>query len=287
MIDNLVTHETPEGIRLALMPAGLLPRAMAWLLDTLIRGIVMSLAGTGLFYLGATGVGLYLLLAFLIFWLYPVLFEVLRDGQTIGKRLFNIYVCMDNGMPIGWQASMIRSLLAMADFLPFGYFTGVIAILFSQSNKRLGDMVAGTLVAHLPQSRPMPQPIAHRAILPPMPLNLEEQRAVLSFVERADSLPDERVVELVGILAPMTRCANVDDAGDEIVGYANAIMGYEVENVQRYGTRSASKARVFQSPNRSPSSQLPKSSVTSKPLKPKSKPPKSKSAESSMFGSIK
>ena len=226
IIDNQITHATPEGIRLSLTPARIAPRMMAWLIDALIRGLLLVLS-TVFWAFGEAGVGLMLVTSFLVMWLYPVLFEVLRDGQTIGKKSSGLRVCMDNGMPISWQASMIRNLLIVADFLPMMFLSGLIAMLFSRSGKRLGDIVAGTMVVRTPKIQAMSEPIAHRPILPPIGLTLEEQRALLSFVERAPMLPSDRVEELVGILAPMTGKATLSDAGDELVGYANAITGAE------------------------------------------------------------
>ncbi|MDO4251472.1 MAG: RDD family protein, partial [Moraxella sp.] len=190
------------------------------------RGVILTVFGVALALLGEAGVGLMLIVSFVVMWLYPVLFEVYKNGQTIGKKSMGIRVCMDNGMPIGWQASMIRNLLILADFLPMMFLSGLLAMLFSRHAKRLGDRVAGTMVVRVPKQKASIERIAHRPSLPPMALTLEEQKAILSFVERAPKLPADRVAELVTIIAPITGKADIEAAADEIVGYANAIMGY-------------------------------------------------------------
>ena len=51
-LDTLFTAETPEGIALALRPAGLVPRLYAYLIDLLIRFAVMIAAAMVLAPLG-------------------------------------------------------------------------------------------------------------------------------------------------------------------------------------------------------------------------------------------
>lgn len=85
-----------------------------------------------------------LLATFILFSGYFVFFEVTWQGQTPGKRAANIRVIRDDGRPIGLAQAVLRSLLLSFDGIPF--FLGVIFILFEKREKRLGDIVAGTLV---------------------------------------------------------------------------------------------------------------------------------------------
>lgn len=234
MIDNLSNRQTPEGIELSLMPAGIVPRLGAWLIDALCRlgmmiavSLVISFFGRGLF-------GLILIAFFLIEWFYPVLFEVFRGGQTIGKKQFGLVVCQDDGTPIRWQASMLRNLLRTADFLPFAFLGGIVAMLFHKESKRLGDIVAGTLVVYADDRYsdakiPTASPIAL-----PIPLQLDEQQAILAFAEREVSLPMGRKVELANILTPVVAGGRVGthDMPNQIIGYANTILGTPVQMVE-------------------------------------------------------
>src|SRR5208282_5922974 len=100
------------------------------------------------------GMGLLLIILFLLEWFYPVAFEVLARGQTPGKKLMDLRVLRADGAPVGWSRSTVRSLLAFADFLPFGFAAGLTAMLVSRRFQRLGDLAAGTVVVHLaPASR--------------------------------------------------------------------------------------------------------------------------------------
>lgn len=231
MITNTVSYDTPEGIRLTLIPASFVLRGLAFLLDLVIRIVlILGLMIIGM-PLGEFGIGLFLVGYFLIFWLYPVFFEVFWNGQTLGKRVFKIRVCMDNGLPIGWQASMIRNLLILADVLPIGFFVGLLSILFNDKSKRLGDIVAGTVVVYADDDIEEFDIMPAAPILPPMRLTLAEQQALLAFVERYDTLSDERANELANILAPLTKDSKLP-VKETLLGYANAIVG-NVEQIKK------------------------------------------------------
>ena len=209
MLDTLREVHTPEGVALRLPVAGPLPRALAWTTDAAIRGAGMLVASMLLGLLGESGTGLFLVLAFLLLWVYPVVFEVLRDGQTPGKRAMGLRVIREDGAPVGWQASIVRNLLRTVDMLPFGYATGLVCGLFDPAGRRLGDIVAGTLVIHSPAPLKAPaagaagaQPPPLAAVGGPPPMLLpHEQAAVVAFSERAQRLTPERQRELADIVA--------------------------------------------------------------------------------------
>lgn len=193
--------ETPEGIDLLLRPAGVIPRALAYLVDLGIRGLLMFALFMLLAFLGQLGTGLGLLLTFILTWWYMVLFEVLNQGRSPGKQMMGLRVVHDDGTPVGWSASLLRNLLRFVDILPFGYTLGLLSCLSSPAFKRLGDLAAGTLVIYRdpPPSRPQLPDIPPE--LAPWPLSLAEQRAVMGYAERAGQLSAARREELAGILA--------------------------------------------------------------------------------------
>ena len=232
MIDNIATHDTPEGIELSLIPAGPVPRAGAWLVDFIIRGFMVLAIITGLLVFSKAGVGLALIAYFLINWFYAVFFEVMHAGQTIGKKLFDIMVVTDSGMPVGLQASLMRNLIKLADFFPFGYFVGVVTMLTNRQNKRLGDIVAGTMVVYVPKIKANFLIKTAPAYLLPMPLTIKEQQAILSFAERMHELPSERKAELLDILGPFLQAEHDSIATQEqkLLGLANTIVGNSTDN---------------------------------------------------------
>lgn len=203
MLDTSRHYETPEGIQLDIRIAGPVVRACAWSIDMLIRA-GLYLAITMLFsFFGGLGVSIILIGIFLIEWFYPVLFE-LRSGATPGKRAMGLQVINDNGTPVSLSASLIRNLLRAADFLPFMYGFGLLSMLANREFKRLGDLAAGTLVVYREKAverRALPRVTPER---PPSGLGREEQRTLLEYAERCDSLSADRRVELAEILSPVT-----------------------------------------------------------------------------------
>lgn len=223
MYDTLRSVQTPEGIALRLAVAGPVSRALAWLLDLLIRiGIIFVLSMT-LGWAGAFGVGLFLLAVFLVEWFYPVLFEVYRNGQTPGKSAMGLRVLYDDGTPIGWSGSMVRNLLRAVDFLPLFNGFGLITMLLSSDFKRLGDIVAGTVVVYAdkPGKRPALPDIPPSS--PAYALSLDEQQALLSFAERTAQLTEERAEELAALTGPLVE--KEQRPLHTLLGVANWIAG--------------------------------------------------------------
>lgn len=224
-LDNTHSVETPEGIDLLLRPAGIVPRALAFALDLVIRLALLATVGLGLASLGQFGLGAGALLLFVVQWWYMVLFEVLNDGKTPGKHWLGLKVVHDDGTPVGWASSLTRNLLRFVDMLPFGYFLGAICCLWHPSFKRLGDLAAGTLVVYRERggSKTAALPNAE-ALAPPFALQLAEQHALISFAERHSTLSPARRQELAGILAaPLQTTPALAEA--KLLGIARGLVG--------------------------------------------------------------
>lgn len=212
MIDSVRAIETPEGVLLELRLAGPMVRALAWAIDMAIRFAFYMGLGMLLPLLGRAGVGLWLILMFLMEWFYPVIFEVLAQGQTVGKMALGIRVLCDDGTPVGWYQSTVRNFLKFVDFLPILYGAGLLSMLLQKDFKRLGDLAAGTLVVYTErlaprQLRPIPDPEqepVEAVMLPRLPLTLEEQQSLVAFAARRRELTVERAEELVDLLEPLT-----------------------------------------------------------------------------------
>lgn len=225
MLDTLRTIPTPEGIELTLRVAGPVTRARAWAIDLLVRlcllialSIVFAALGRGV------GQGMMILSWFLIEWFYPVLFEVLWNGATPGKRACRLCVLHENGTPVSWGASVTRNLLRAVDFLPFLYGFGLIAMLMNRDFKRLGDLAAGTIVVYTEgKTKALAVPVEPPSE-PRVPLLLPEQRAVVDFAARRATWSDERAHELALHAAPLLANAETNAAA-RIVRVANYLLG--------------------------------------------------------------
>lgn len=202
-LDTVRNVYTPEGVALRLPAAGPVPRSLAWVIDTAIRWGILMVVSMLCALFGQAGYGLYLLAYFVVFWGYPILCELLFDGQTPGKRALALRVIADDGAPVGWLASITRNLLRTVDFLPVGYGVGLFASFADPWGRRLGDMVAKTMVIHAPRDRQDLRPPQEGAQAPLQPLQPQEQAAVIAFSERAARLTQERREELADIAAPV------------------------------------------------------------------------------------
>jgi uncharacterized RDD family membrane protein YckC len=225
-LDTLTSAETPEGIALALRPAGVVARAGAFAIDLLIRGALMLVVSMVLTPLGRFGSGLALILWFALEWFYPVLFELLPRGATPGKRALGLRVTMDSGLPITPAASLLRNLLRSADFLPFAYGLGLATLLMRSDFKRLGDIAAGTLVVHVQRATlhgalPEAAPVA-----PAQALSPRTQAAVIAWAGRSTRITEARLAELAQLAAPVTGVtAASHDAVLRLLSIANWLMG--------------------------------------------------------------
>lgn len=161
MNQEQVGIKTPEFVSLQFQLAGLGSRATAFIIDQLILLAVniliiitliilftgetnlLAYAGIDSLLLGLTIAGL-----FIINTGYFIVFEYFSGGRTIGKRIIGIRAIQENGHSLTLLSSFIRNFLRLIDNLPTGYFLGIIMIFFHPKHKRIGDLVAGTIVVH-------------------------------------------------------------------------------------------------------------------------------------------
>jgi uncharacterized RDD family membrane protein YckC len=104
---------------------------------TTASGVETDLTGTP----AAIGLGLWLALAIG----YHTLAEW-RTGKTLGKYLVSIRVVATGGTAPSFGAALGRNVLRLVDWFPLFYVVGIVAIAISDSQRRLGDRVAGTAV---------------------------------------------------------------------------------------------------------------------------------------------
>jgi uncharacterized RDD family membrane protein YckC len=154
-MDDRYTIDTPENIEFAYDIAGIGSRFLAAIIDTLLLGcaeiIIILIVGLTSTAIGLRAAGSLLaalggLLAFAILWGYYIVFELLWNGQSPGKRVIGLRVVREGGRPITFVGSAIRNLIRIVDFLPALYGIGVVVMFVDRRSRRLGDLAAGTLV---------------------------------------------------------------------------------------------------------------------------------------------
>lgn len=218
-MEDRLSITTPEGVTVDLVLAGAGSRFVAALVDSLIMLIVwvaviaVAAGATDADVFGSDGDDAYFLavaiVALALFglqFLYDVLFETLNGGRTPGKRAAGVRVVRAGGAPVGFMSSAIRNLLRLVDMLPGMYLVGMVAIVASRKNQRLGDMAAGTLVV---RERTTPPNV--RASWPPLEaapvtvdvstVTAEDLATIRRFLERRSSLGAEARESLARDLA--------------------------------------------------------------------------------------
>jgi uncharacterized RDD family membrane protein YckC len=218
-LDTTADVETPEHVRFSYQLAGPSRRALAYLIDGVVRlaialfvAIVGSLAGAfDAEGIGGMSTGLMLVMLFFLEWGYFTVFETLWNGRSPGKKAVHIRVVREGGHPLSFVDSVLRNLLRAADFLPVGYAIGLLVMGRDGRFRRLGDLVAGTMVVTEQRHgyaapfniHPPPTPQELAALPARLPLSRDDLDAIELFLRRLGTLAPLREVELADMVAPI------------------------------------------------------------------------------------
>jgi uncharacterized membrane protein SpoIIM required for sporulation/uncharacterized RDD family membrane protein YckC len=259
-LSQTVDVETPELVVFSYTIAGVGSRALAAVIDSLICNATIILIMIGLAIsstrraAGATpgvfdawAAAIFVLAVFCVIWGYYVLFEGLADGQTPGKRLLRLRVVRDGGYSVTFGASAVRNLVRLVDIQPIpSYAVGIVTIMFSKSGKRLGDIVAGTIVVREALVREIAPPSTPVSASAPSSMDTaltEDEFTVLErFMERRDSLDPERRTALASQIAARLTTAVADD-GRNTSPLARLVRLYESERAARARGAASRQAR--------------------------------------------
>lgn len=217
--DDRMTISTPEGIDLEVLLAGLGSRFAAGAFDSLIQVAVLLLFSLA-FLVGGAGSGLsqavFYLLSFVMIFGYYVIFETLNRGRTPGKALAGLRVVRLGGQPVGFMPSAIRNIVRLADGFNIITFViaplGMVSILATNKNQRLGDLAAGTVVIREPRARAVAVPAPAPAPWMPPPnapymqwdvsaITNDEEAVIRRFLDRRMTLDPNARLHLATDLA--------------------------------------------------------------------------------------
>lgn len=161
-LDDHITITMPEGGELELQLAGLGSRILAGIVDLIIQLILL----TGISLLsGVTAHGsrlnavVFVIGAFVIWFGYPIVFELLARGRTPGKMLVHLRVLRASGAAVDVPSSLIRNLIRVFDGPTLFWLPSIITILATRRNQRPGDLAAGTLVIREQPVKRSPGPL--------------------------------------------------------------------------------------------------------------------------------
>lgn len=207
--DELVTG---DAVVLDQRSATAATRIVSSVIDVIIELLALSLALTVAGIVGAAGPAIAAAAALVgvvgVLVGYPVAMEMFCGGRTLAKMALGLRVVRDDGGPVRFWQSLLRGLTAFGEvWLTFGT-VALIASLASSKGKRLGDLLAGTIVIRersaLPIGTAIAMPYGAAAWASTLHLSALRDDLALSarqFLVRGSSLSPAARADLAGRLA--------------------------------------------------------------------------------------
>ena len=160
MSAQYITLPSITGVDVQLQIAGAGSRSYAFVIDWHIRFIVAAawffaatFAYTGSLILDGDGGGSFENLFFIaiapalgIYFLYHPILEIAMHGRTPGKRMAGVRIVTRNGDIPGPGALLLRNIFRLVDSLPMFYLVGLVCVVVTSQQVRIGDLAAGTLL---------------------------------------------------------------------------------------------------------------------------------------------
>jgi uncharacterized RDD family membrane protein YckC len=180
---------TGEAVYLDVRVARLGSRVLARLIDTGICAVLLLVFGLPLTHgdneaLARTGLIITIVVVVIG---YPVLLETLLRGRTVGKLALGLRVVREDGGPVTFRHALVRGLVGAAIEFPgligppATWLVTLWTMVGNPQGRRIGDLVAGTLVIH--ERTP-----AAWGWVPTMPSGLEAWAATLDLTGLSDDL---------------------------------------------------------------------------------------------------
>lgn len=158
---------TPEAVVLAFETAGVPTRMLATLIDAVVQGaaLIVLLVAFGVLAQTPFGLaGVYFGLFAVVFG-YPIVMEATWRGRTLGKAAMGLRVVTIEGGQIGFRHALVRGAFDLVDLIATAGAAATLAVLATDRNQRLGDLVAGTMV--LRERTGLPRPASVQFVPPP------------------------------------------------------------------------------------------------------------------------
>lgn len=192
------TIQTPEQVEIAYSIAGLGSRMFAMVIDALLQGALLFAAALSLGSIPAIDAFVadwYLAAAILVIALvthgYFLFFELVMKGRTPGKVALGLRVLRKDGRAVDLSGILLRNLIRPIDALPGFYAVGLISMFATADSRRLGDLVAGTIVVADRKRATLGTVLAEQTDRVSSDLDNREYTMLRDFMARRDSLNEE------------------------------------------------------------------------------------------------
>src|SRR5690606_7058596 len=130
---------------------------------------------------------------------YPVLSELLLRGRSVGRLVMGTRVVRDDGGPVHVRQSVLRAVMAMFEIWSTTGAVALVCSVIDRRSRRIGDLLAGTMViqermrTHPPQRIEVPLSLrdwAQAADVGRLPLPLlQDIRAFLPRARQSNAEP--------------------------------------------------------------------------------------------------
>lgn len=228
LLDDRIYVETAEGVVLSAVLADPLSRAYALIIDVLL---ILGLLFVCLFIAAFlpdiyVAQGFFLLMYFLLMWGYFFFCEWRFSGRTLGKKMMNLQVVGADLLPVGVSQAAWRNVLRYVDFMPAFFACGMLSVLISGKNQRVGDWLAGTVVIFRQEPQLPQQALAAGEATPPLwRLSRAEQRIIMDFAHYAQQHQLERAIELSEPFAALLPECSGEQRVARLIAYARYLQG--------------------------------------------------------------
>lgn len=153
-----IAINTSQNVNINFITASIGERILAYIIDFVIKAAYII----AIFYIFFSILDLGYLLNGLDYWsqmaifiaitlpvyIYPVVLESVMEGQTPGKKVVKIRVVKIDGYQASFGDYLIRWVFRLIDTTFLG-IVGLISMIVSKNNQRLGDIASGTAVISL------------------------------------------------------------------------------------------------------------------------------------------
>ena len=154
-----IAINTSQNVNVNFNVASIGERMLAFIIDILIKGAYMLFIYFlffKLFHLGSyldsldnwSAAALMITITFPIH-IYTLVCESLMEGQTFGKKIMKIKVVKIDGYQAGFGDYLMRWIFRLIDVWSNSGIIGLLSMIISKNNQRLGDMATGTGVISL------------------------------------------------------------------------------------------------------------------------------------------
>ncbi len=149
---NKLLVNTPQNVQIEYNIASVGKRVLAYIIDTIIRLVLLY----ALFYFTSfipqtdkwMEYGIDSVVIF-IFLLYPLILEILLNGQTIGKLIMRIRVVRLDGNRANNFDYFLRWVVGIVELFLFFGLIALFTSIINKNGQRLGDIVANTCLIDL------------------------------------------------------------------------------------------------------------------------------------------